>query len=64
MAFVRGHQTHKENCLTGPDGDLSSDSPRVPARSSGVPSAVTSEAGRPATLQTRSRPPPRFVFGD
>jgi hypothetical protein len=62
MAYARAHQTHQENCPTGLDGDLPSDSPRVLPRSSGLPSTVISEAGRtrspavPSSRATRGIP--------
>jgi len=40
VALLRAHQTHKEDCPTGLDGDLPCDSPFVPARSSPLPSTV------------------------
>jgi hypothetical protein len=61
MALLRAHQTHKENCPAGVDGDLPGDSSRVPTRASRLPPTVISEAMRPAPLQTRNRRPRRFV---
>ena len=45
MAYARAHQTHKENCPAGLDGDLPGDSSFVLPRSSALPSSIILECG-------------------